>query len=284
MNKKHDVRDYLTKEEFIRLRYEDNYSCENIKEISGFKGHANTLRRQTANLGWRKAITTFKSNDNFFKNNSRESAWVLGWLITDGHVNKDFIKIDLNKKDTDVLQKIKELLKFEGNIYESRLANGIKIYNKNLVNDLYEIGIPKIDKTFNCIFPNVDSNYMWDFIRGAFEGDGSIVIHRGTLQLNICGASPKFMLAIKKFLSDNGVKLRVEERDNGLVVLHTKDMASAIRWSYFMYSNTTKSIRMDRKFNKYIEFLDTFYNWNRKSSEAIELVELSRQTILKEVA
>lgn len=270
---------FITRDEFIKLRYEDGIGCDVIAKIVGYEGHPNSLRRQAASLGWRSPVKTFSCDEDFFKQITSESAWVLGWLITDGYISDRYIKLDLQKRDTDVLVKIKRLMKFEGNIYESKLANGIKVYSKTLVDSLVDLGIPLKEKTFSCAYPNVNKKFEWDFIRGAFEGDGSIVT-KGSLQLcvNICGASPRFINGVNEFLLRNGILTRIEHRGN-LITLHSKSQADALRWLYFMYANSDESIRMDRKFTKYVSFVRNYYEHQRKSDEAVALIELARQNI-----
>lgn len=275
----HDIRDYLTEEEFIKMRYDENLGCATIKDIIGFGGHENTLRRQARILGWLKPVKEFEIDREFFNRDSRESMWLLGWIYTDGHVNEKLTKLAVAKKDVDVLEKMRKHTSYTGNINEGKSYYVLTIHGKGVSQTLFNRGIPTKNKTYECSFPIIPKGYEWDFIRGAFEGDGSIVSARGQLQLNLCGVANDFIMGVNSFLNSNGIKTRVERRDDGVIVLLSKNIEDAIRWSYFMYNNTSEDIRLDRKFNRFKTFVNSFYDHKRVKEEAIELVELARQTI-----
>src|SRR5690606_35407623 len=130
---------------------------------------------------------------------------------------------------SDILYKLKCHTEFEGIVYESKLANGLKIHNAEMVQNLYNLGVPKKDKTFTCDYPAIPEEYEWDFIRGAFEGDGTFNCAKGHLSMNICGVSPGLLDGINTLLNSHNIKTRVEHRSNGLIVVHAKNLESAIK-------------------------------------------------------
>lgn len=275
----YDIRDYLTKDEFTKLRYQDNLGCAVIKDITGYAGHETTLRRQAKALGWLKPTKEFEIDREFFSRDSRESMWLLGWIYTDGHVNEKLVRLAVSKKDVDVLEKMRKHTLYNGNITEGKSYYTLSIHGKGVAQTIFARGLPVKDKTYSCTFPKIPKEFEWDFIRGAFEGDGSIVSARGHLQLNLCGVSEHFLLGINDFLNNNGIKTRIERRNDGVIVILSKNLEDAIRWSYFMYGNTTEDIRLNRKFNRFVNYVKTFYDFKRTKHEAVELVELARQTI-----
>ena len=57
-------------------------------------------------------------NEDYFKKWSSNMAYILGLLATDGNIHEDrVIRLSLQRKDIDILEKIKEELNFSGEIY-----------------------------------------------------------------------------------------------------------------------------------------------------------------------
>ena len=114
--------------------------------------------------------TFFKKIDN------EEKAYVLGFLYADGNVCKNIMQICLHKKDEEILQLIKNVLKSNHKIVNDRGYVRFRIGNKELVRDLLDKGVCE-RKTFKLKFPNekiLPKNLQRHFIRGYFDGDGCI--------------------------------------------------------------------------------------------------------------
>lgn len=230
-------------------------------------------------------------DESFFEEITKDSAWMYGWVVTDGFVDnkRGQLKIALNTKDKDVLEKFKEMLHFTGNIRDSVLGDGRKsstltICRAKICKDIFKLGLAKENKTFNTTFPNVlPDEFYWDFIRGVFEGDGSIRHRTGNtdaLDITICGATESFIKELQSTLAEHGVNTRMVKDKPNLWTINTKSNADALRMCFFMYANTPKSRRLDRKFAVYEEYINTYYDHiRRRSKPCIELVELSRQFI-----
>lgn len=134
----------------------------------------------------------------FFKRWSREMAYVLGFLYADGDIT-DSVKssrtqyIKFSSKDKDVIEKIKFILEAEhpihcrppritlhrdGKFYKSSELFYLRIGSRRMFSDLRKIGLtPNKSKVLR--FPNtIPDKYLNGFIRGYFDGDGSIVFNR----------------------------------------------------------------------------------------------------------
>lgn len=230
-------------------------------------------------------------NENFFKEINRNSAWVYGWLVTDGSVQKKSgqIRLMLKRHDKEVLLKIKNMLSFSGEVRDGeqrdgRLFSYLRICRKAMCEDLFTLGMAQQDKTFNTTFPkDLTENTYWDFIRGVFEGDGSISHRTGNtdaLQVSICGATESFIDELQSTLLAHGINTRKSRTNNGVYNIECRSNADSLRMCYFMYANTTDSTRLRRKFNVYQNYVVTYYDKiRRRSMPCIEMVELARQTI-----
>lgn len=132
----------------------------------------------------------FSFNYNYFDSIDCESkAYFLGLLYADGSNSKrGYVKIALQEKDCDILRSFSKEIKFTGklkrieyndkninhqNQYELRLAK--RYFSDNLI----RLGCyPK--KSLILDFPNesqVPNNFIHHFIRGYFDGDGSVGIY-----------------------------------------------------------------------------------------------------------
>jgi hypothetical protein len=286
---------YISEEEFYALR-SSRHSLEDIRKLIEFPYNARQLHKLVKKLGWDigekvyKVTTEYTVNDNFFKVWTRESAWVYGWLLTDGSVEEKSsqIKLMLKRHDKDVLEKIKYLMKFNGNVYDGSQKDGrqfsyLRICRKEMANDLFNLGMARKEKTFNTTLPIVNENVFWDLVRGIFEGDGSIRHRTGNtdiLDITICGATEKFIIDLQEAFETRGIFTRLSKNNSGVYTINTKSNADALRLCYFMYARTTESNRMNRKFNVYAKYINTYYDKvKRRSVQCNSLVELARQNI-----
>lgn len=127
-----------------------------------------------------------KVNDNYFKTiDTFDKAYFLGLLMADGTVNKksNLISLTLSEKDVEIIKKFKEVIEYDGIIGTSskKLPKSDK-YNKyvnisisspELKKDLIKLGCISA-KTHHTYFPDIPEEFHSHFIRGVFDGDGSI--------------------------------------------------------------------------------------------------------------
>jgi hypothetical protein len=112
-------------------------------------------------------------------------AYILGVIAADGTVYINEVhgqhRLDMTSIDTALLDRLRKAMKAEHPIYEEcKLENGrhhvfyrLRIASKKLVDDLLEIGItPR--KSLTLKFPAAPPQHLSHFVRGYFDGDGSI--------------------------------------------------------------------------------------------------------------
>jgi hypothetical protein len=124
-------------------------------------------------------------DENYFKIiDTQDKAYWLGFLYADGSVGNKHIGLKLSIKDYNHIIKFSDCLKSTYVINKIINKNGfgigneccqIKIYNKSMVNDLINLGCIK-NKSKTLMFPKeyFKECLMRHFIRGYFDGDGSI--------------------------------------------------------------------------------------------------------------
>ena len=124
----------------------------------------------------------YKYNRQFFnKIDNEEKAYWAGFIAADGNIRKDFLKmrIELNIQDYSHLEKFKKSIQGENPIIESiRPKNHscyIDVNCKEFCLALNNLGItPKKSLTLKIDFDFIPKELRNHFIRGYFDGDGSI--------------------------------------------------------------------------------------------------------------
>ena len=133
------------------------------------------------------------------------------------------------------------------------------MYSRDLVNSLSKLGCGK-RKTYNLRFPNIQEKYYSHFIRGVFDGDGSISIknnRRRCATVSFTGTeslctSIGEILKSEAGISDFRMYTRHPERKNNIRMIHisrTDDVLKSLHW---MYDDNT--VYMKRKAAKAFQF------------------------------
>lgn len=210
--------------ESLITMYQNNYSMREIERQTGYSRF--TLSRMFTRLGikqttgnhYRKYFFDF----NYFKTiDSQDKAYWLGFMYADGCIlprdNRGYgeqtFKIQIAEKDKQTLEDFKEDMQ---STYPIRYDNSH--YNKNsqyakmvlleqrsqkTVDDLKQLGCVE-NKSLVLDFPTelqVPNCFLWHFIRGYFDGDGSILYSQktDTYQISIVGTE-NFIKKLYQFI------------------------------------------------------------------------------------
>lgn len=146
---------------------------ETLLKKAGIKKRNYTESKQITRL--------YPLDDNFFTVQSSDMAYILGFIASDGNValKENSISIQLQKSDEQILQDIKEITKSTRPLdyYLTNAGNEtvkFQVWSAEWKKDLaiYNI-VPH--KTFILKPPiYLDPKYYIDYIRGYFDGDGSV--------------------------------------------------------------------------------------------------------------
>jgi hypothetical protein len=157
-------------------------------------------------------------NDDFFTQETETTFYWAGFIAADGCVKKDKryngsykLAIQLAINDILHLEKFKNDINFEGKMYyrtkkykkynDSHQVS-IEITSKKIFDDLAKFNIIP-NKTKIYTFPEwlINHPFVHHFMRGYFDGDGSIYMNSSSKQLNItlCGTK-KFLLIYRNIL------------------------------------------------------------------------------------
>jgi len=124
----------------------------------------------------------YKVNENFFDELNEKSVYWLGFLYADGYVRlKDGksgeVKLKLCETDKNHIQKFLNDISSDKTINcgvdgKSKFCS-VSVYSNKMVNSLINLGCVN-NKTQKIRLPKIKMELMNHFIRGYFDGDGSI--------------------------------------------------------------------------------------------------------------
>jgi len=276
-----DLKLRLKKEELRRLYLEQKKSLEDIARIYGVsrvavwkycRNEGLTMRtRSEARLEAQKngkvPQNYYYINDRFFNTWNNETAYILGLLITDGclsRAKKGSYRISLCLNDKELLKKVADAMGSKHAITLSRHQEGLHVFifgRRRLVEDLMILGM-KPRKSLDIKFPDVPTQYLRDFIRGVFDGDGCVYYRTGSktklLNTSFVSASKNFIYGLESALHILGMaKRKIYEYQNKN--MQTKNIYYTLRYCHkeslelfkIMYEGLKNNLYLERKYDKF---------------------------------
>ena len=264
----------------------DNYYLKPSKDIADEIGCSKSFVKKI----WRvnglsgKANRSYCVDDNTFKLiDTPIKAYVLGYIASDGCVYKreghiGMLSVACNQNDEELLNIVQHCLSSNYKILHNDqvLQNGktsvystIQINSDVIVNDLSNYNItPR--KTWNyCPVDLQTSEMNWHFIRGYFDGDGSIYLtpnvsgritpssYRASITCNKNTSNWR-----KNFFEKEGIECHVykdyrNKYTDEIFSVTIRRCESIYKMYEKMYSNS-QNIRLERKYNKFNEFINLY--------------------------
>jgi hypothetical protein len=218
-------------------------------------------------------VRKFNLEENFFDIiDTQEKAYFLGFLYADGCnlLHRNRISIGLHEKDYELLKRLNDLI-LSGNdikIVKQKNVKGHYINDKfcrNSGNSIYlhinskymsqklnSLGmIPR--KSSIVLFPTCVPSYLMNhFIRGYFDGDGSLITNKRQNGFSIKIASSKcFCESMLNVIREHtGVKFGLYNEKDTYSVIILGGIYSSKLFCDWIYKNS--SIHMKRKYEKYL--------------------------------
>lgn len=118
----------------------------------------------------------YQLNESFFDSWSAEMAYVLGFWFADGYMKIDrSYRINFYSNDKEILKSIRNILGSNHQIRKASQSNCwvLETYSKHMYYKLIELGGFR-NKSKTLSMPFVPEVFLADFIRGYFDGDGSV--------------------------------------------------------------------------------------------------------------
>lgn len=212
---------------------------------------------------------------------TEEKAYWLGFIYADGYIaaipknRKPHYTFELSLKGDDYLhlEKFRRFIKYNGpgKVTISNVSCNNKVCkrcrfsvtNKYFWTTLYKKGcVP--NKSLILTFPSInmfkDIKLIWSFVRGYFDGDGSLGFLKGTKSVspNISILGTKEFLETMKDTLDIPARIYKQKRyqHNTWTMYFNKE--SSLNFLDKIYNNS--SIYLDRKYNRYLFFKTTCHS------------------------
>ena len=202
---------YMNKE-WLEQQYRKYESAQKIAEICKCSPKVITYWRKKLGIDRAKinyCLRKYVFDENYFeKIDTPEKAYWLGFIMADGCVNirtenSKRLYIGLSNKDIQHLEKFKKDIKSDHNILVSDVTTNYNIgSNKSIVcsltinsvklcNDLIKYGVIPKKSGKEYISDLIPKEFIRDFIRGFFDGDGSAYYYNGgkNIGFSICSSS-----------------------------------------------------------------------------------------------
>jgi len=268
-----DLRLRLSKEKLRRLYIEEKKSLEDIARLYGAsrvaiwkycKSERITSRgRSDARLEAQKRgkvpQSYFDINENFFSSWSSEMAYILGLIATDGCVSKSG-NVSLCINDKDLLEKVRLVMHSEHKICQSKYQERLYCFRfarVRLVEDLVGLGIlPR--KSLSIKFPAVPDAFLKDFVRGAFDGDGSVFFDTHSkncpVRTKFVSSSVEFIEKLESVLQGLGMptrKIYQQPTKNGISYMFKYGHKDSEKLCLIMYKDVRNDLFLARKYDKF---------------------------------
>jgi hypothetical protein len=188
-------------------------------------------------------------------------AYVSGLLITDGCISKTGV-ISLSMNEKILLEKVRQAMDSEHKITPSKQQKGLYIFQfarERLFRDLNRLGISS-KKSLNVKFPEVPEEYLADFIRGVFDGDGSVFFD---IRSRNCPLRSKFGSGSKDFIKKLAINLQglglpkrniyKQKTKNGVFYMFIYGHKDSKKLFSFLYKNVNDRLLLERKYKKFLE-------------------------------
>ena len=197
-------------------------------------------------------------DDDFFSSiDSHFKAYLLGWIASDGSIKEEQINIEIKDIDTDIIEILRDNIckslpisrRFNGTMNSVKLS----ISSNKIVSDVCGLlDIIPGKKSHTVKFPtSIPDNLKWHFIRGLFDGDGSIrkiQEHRHTRECSIASVSQHMKIEISDFCK---IKNSI---NNGAIVYTGIDAMIFLSKMY----NDSGIFKLSRKYTEYLKYIDYF--------------------------
>lgn len=228
-------------------------------------------------------ISNRRIRHDIFSNIETElQAYLLGFYAADGNINekRKTFRIHLQKQDSELVYLYKDTIspdartftveehKTTGRNGKEIIAHesfGVDITSSKLCTDLVNLGIGYNKSYCDLHIPNIHESLIRHFIRGYFDGDGSIVVwlarekgksDRVRGKFDICAKSASILNEFIKFFAKYSIKLNLNylKRDDMFIVT-TSNKKEVEKIYHLLYDNA--NFYLSRKFNKFDHYVNT---------------------------
>ena len=249
------------------LYYVEDLSWKEIGQRLGFSysGIQYWMLKYDIQTKKRRGTHGYNHNRDFFKSWSPEMAWVLGLMFADGNVTRAGTtswSCTISSMDPSMVEKIRSIIATEApvRIHKNHSA-WLTVGAGDVGDDLISLGcVPRKSRIMQ--FPPVPMVYLSHFVRGLWDGDGTIfkthISHYQYIRSGYTCGSKDFIIALRDHILDSTdlnatiVTTKRQYKPYHLISYFHHGTISLARW---MYENSTPTTRLNRKYQIVAPFL-----------------------------
>lgn len=226
--------------------HQDKICCLNCSRILKVSHKSKGLGRINPNCKYK-----FLEDDYLSEIDTKEKAYVLGWIASDGNLSKNGVTISIKDKST--LEDIRDIIcpelkikSYKDNIWTLAISS-----RQMAIDCIKHLGLKSFGKKDKDIkFPEqIKPELKWHFLRGYFDGDGSINLPHGS-------TLPKCKI------TSNSSSIRKSILDFCEIPCSNSEHTNEIYWSgnnamdflFKLYSDSTSQTRLHRKYVRYLDW------------------------------
>ena len=184
---------------------------------------------------------------------SQEIYYLMGFIAADGNVYRRTITIRLKYSDRHILDDIRRWLEFSGEVKTgfrggysgSQKSASLVFISKDFAGRLRSIGITENKSKTIRLCGDIPKEYVGSFIRGVFDGDGSVCRTKdNSFVIYICSSSKGFLEDLQELIGYGKISTNKK-------MLHMLYIRSYEKKNFFelMYDET-KSLCLQRKYTR----------------------------------
>lgn len=227
--------------------------------------------------GFGGAKRKYTLNEDYFeKLDSKDKAYFLGFIYADGFITKrsqgqNILGITLAEDEP--LEKFKKYINCNKpigiykkiNSYSDKsIEHKLALISDKLVSDIEKLGVIE-RKTLILTFPDLSKDLIPHFIRGYFDGDGSVFLHKDSrkeypekvyLGINICGTKEflEGLLSHLPFIEDNLCIYKELRKETNCWNIKFNSNIRSLNLYHYMYKDCG-DLYLSRKKEKFENFI-----------------------------
>lgn len=256
------------KNKMLKMYNEDKMSLQKIANTTGFS--IATVHRILTEMNYiprnnREQALKYAFNENYFENiDCEHKAYWLGYICADATIynqtktDSGILKFEMKKQDEELIFKFKEDIHSNHPIkyYTNKHFKGYRsarlvLRSNEMVQDLAKYGVTA-NKSLVLNFPEqlISNQYVGAFIRGYFDGDGSLCLYSNEVfDIKIIGTE-NFLNTIKDVIQ---IKCRISNPKSKAYELRISSNEERKKFLIFIYKNAT--VYLQRKYDRFQLFL-----------------------------
>lgn len=216
--------------------------------------------------------TNYVNKDYFKIIDSSEKAYFLGFIMADGNMYKRkngrlSFTLKVKSTDCDIVYRLANAIEFDVSKVKTReryrketltIGTEIKVHNQEFCDNLVNLGVVPRKGGAEKLSDKIPREFIKDFIRGFWDGDGSVLKYKYAPQtVSLCSMSYQILQDISDFIySETNYRFAIKKQTHNLYYVKVSKANVVYKiLSLLYYPNC---VALDRKYEKAIEIKNDY--------------------------